>query len=201
MTQYYKVPNFTLAGANASTKVLVTCFLATVLAGLGVALLQYHDRAGGFGAAAALDWVRGNEDDPDATRILGPKTTSELIAITHEHAFSVPILAFVVLHLLALTSISEAAKIAFYLAGFLSIVATFAAPWLVHSRGESWTPLLRIGGAGLTAVLALSSLVCLYELWLGAPMRRWRRRPPAQAPNPMFPKLRQDRPPPSDAGG
>jgi hypothetical protein len=190
MTQYYKVPGFTLANANLSTKVLVTLFLATVLGGTGIALLQYHERAGGFGERAAREWVLGNDEDPRAARIMPEKTFGELVAITHEHAFAVPILVFVVLHLVGLTSIREEVKIALYVLGFAAAATTLAAPWLVHYRGPAWTVLLRLSGLTLTLVLTSSTCLCLHELWLARPLRRWRQRPEPPAPNPMFPTLR-----------
>ena len=191
MTQYYKMPGLTLANATASTKVLITLFLATVILGLGIALLQYSERAGGFSDRAALEFVKGNEGDPDTFRIMAEKSFAELVATTHEHAFSVPILLFVILHLVGLTSIREGAKIAIYIIGFGSTVATFAAPWLVSYGGAGWTPLLRFGGMTMTAVLAASAILCLFELWLAGPLRRWRHQPDPSAPNPMFPKLRE----------
>lgn len=191
MTQYYKMPGFRLANANASTKVLLTLFLVTVLLGLGVALLQYHERAGGFSDRSAREWVLGNDDDPDATRIMAEKSFGELVAITHEHAFSVPILVFVVLHLVALTAIGERAKIVLYIVGFTATIATFGAPWLVQYHGTGWTWLLRWAGLVMTAVLALSACLCLWELWLAGPLRRRRGAPEPAAPDPLFPKLRE----------
>ena len=189
MTQFYKVPGFSLANANASTKILVTLFLCTMLLGLGVALLQYYERAGGFGSGAAQRYVDGNEADiesqEESGRIIPKKTFSELVAITHEHAFSVPILVFVVLHLVGLTSVSERAKITLYVAGFLSTIATFAGPWLIHFVSPACSVIMLASGATMTGVLAWSSFLCLYEIWLVKPLSR----PP---PNPMFPKLREE---------
>ncbi len=184
MTQYYKMPGFSLSNANASTKVLLTAFLLVVLAGLAVALLQYSDRAG-LSARGAEEWVRGNEDDPRPAEIKSPKGYRELLSITHEHAFALPMLLFVLLHLVALTSIGEPAKIAVYLLGFGSLVATMGAPWLVAYRGPAWTALLRGGGVALTGTIGLAALLCLFEIWLARPLRRLRRRPDPPAPDPL----------------
>ena len=195
VTQFYKVPGFSLANANASTKVLVTLFLCTVLLGLAMALLQYYERAGGFGSDAAKTYVEGNEMDLEAQkesgRLIPEKTFGELVAITHEHAFSVPILVFVVLHLVGLTSISERAKVSLYVLGFLSAIATFAGPWLIHSTSPAFSLMMIASGATMTAVLTWSSFLCLYELWLVKPLSR-------RPPNPMFPKLREQEQPDDD---
>lgn len=191
MTQYYKMPGFTLARANLSTRVLVTLFLLTLLGGLGVALLQYHERAGGFTRRAAREWVEGNEGDLEATRIVAEKSFGELVAITHEHAFSLPMLLFVLLHLVALTGIGERWKIALYLLGFLSLVGSLGGPWLISHSGPAWTALLLGSGLVLAAVMGISALLCLFELWLAAPLRRRRRQPEPPPPDPLFPERRE----------
>ena len=185
MTQYYKMPGFSLAYANASTKTLLTAFLLAVLGGLAVALLQYLDRAGGGSHEGAVAWVRGNDDDARAREIIPPKSYRELLSITHEHAFSLPMLLFVLLHLVALCTIGERAKIALYLLAFGALGATMAAPWLVAYRGPEWAPLLRIGGSGLALSIAASALICLFETWLVRPLRRILRREDPPAPDPL----------------
>ena len=64
-------------------------------------------------------------------------------------------------------------------------------PGVVSYGGAGWTPLLRFGGMAMTAVLAASASLCLFELWLAGPLRRWRHQPDPSAPNPMLPKLRE----------
>jgi hypothetical protein len=184
VTQYYKMPGFSLANANASTKVLLTLFLLVVMGGLGVALLQYFDRAG-LGARGAVEWIRGNEEDLRAPEIKAPKSYRELLQITHDHAFALPMLLFVLLHLVALTSIGEAAKIALYLVAFVSLAGSLAGPWLIAYRGPAWQAALRACGAGLTGTIGLAALVCLFETWLARPLRRLRGRPEPRAPDPL----------------
>lgn len=187
MTQYYKMPGFSLANANPATKVLLTLFLLTVLGGLGVALLQYYDRAG-FGARGATEWVLGNEDDPAPPELRSPKSYRELLSITHEHAFALPMLLFVLLHLVALTSIREGAKIALYVVAFLSLVGSLAGPWFIAYRGPGWTTLVRGAGAGLAASIGVSALLCLWETWLVLPLRRLLGRSEPRAVDPLSPR-------------
>ena len=189
MTAYYKMPGFTLTKSNLSTKVLITAFLITVLAGLWVALLQYTERAGTSGRDAT-EWVRGNDSDLAATEFKPEKSFRELLSITHEHAFSLPILLFVLLHLVGLCTLSEKLKITLYLAGFLALLGSLAGPWLIYGVDPSWNILMRICGMVMTAVLAFSAGICLYELWLAGPVRRRLGRPSPPPPEPMFPRLR-----------
>jgi len=185
MTQYYRMPGFSLSNANASTKVLLTAFLLAVLGGLAVALLQYLDRAGGGSHENAVAWVRGNEDEVRAREIMAPKSYRELLSIAHQHAFSLPMLLFVLLHLVALCTIGERAKIALYVFAFGALGATMAAPWFVSYLGPEWAPLLRIGGTGLALSIAASALICLFELWLARPLRRLMKRDDLPAPDPL----------------
>lgn len=189
MTQYYKMPGFTLANANVSTKVLLSLFLVVVLMGLAVAILQYEDRAQ-FSSRGAVEWIRGNEGDLAATEIKPEKTYRELLALTHDHAFALPMLLFVLLHIVALTSIGERAKIAIYVAGFLSLVLSLAGPWLVAYAGEGFEALLRAAGFGLTATIGVSGVVSLHEIWFARLRRRRRGAPEPKAPDPMFPGRR-----------
>ena len=189
MTAYYKMPGFTLAKSNLSTKVLITSFLITVLAGLWVALLQYTERAG-TSAKEATEWVRGNESDLAATELRPEKSFRELLSITHEHAFSLPILLFVLLHLVGLCTLPEKLKITLYLAGFLALLGSLAGPWLIYGVDPAWNLLMRISGIIMTLVLAFSAVTCLYEMWLAGPVRHRLRRPSPQPPDAMFPKLR-----------
>jgi hypothetical protein len=187
MTQYYRVPGFSLASANASTKVLVSLFLLLVLGGLAVALLQYADRAG-FDRKGTVEWVRGNESDLAAKEIRSPKTYTELLAITHEHAFSLPILLLVLLHLVGLCPIGEKAKIGMYVAGFASLAGALAGPWLVSYGGPGASVLVLGSGLVLALVLGGSALLPLYEMWLAGPLRaRWERPEPPPA-DPLFPQ-------------
>ncbi|MBI4584763.1 MAG: hypothetical protein HY717_12175 [Planctomycetes bacterium] len=184
MTQYYKMPGFSLASANISTKVLLSLFLLAVLGGLAVALLQYYDRAG-WSERGAVEWIQGNESDPAAKIFKPEKTYRELISLTHDHSFALPILLFVLLHLVALCSISERAKIALYVTGFLSLAGSLTAPWLIAYQGPGWSPLLCWSGLGLTATIGLAAHLCLFETWLARPLRRWRNRPEPPAPDPL----------------
>lgn len=187
MTQYYKMPGFSLSNANASTKVLLSLFLISVVAGLAVSMLQYLDRAG-VGAEAAEQWIKGNEGDFEAERIIPEKSYSELVAITHEHAFSLPMLLFVLLHLVALCTISQRAKIVVYLAGFLSLWGSLGGPWLVAYAGTGWTWVMMASGTTMALVILFSSVLCLWETWLARPFRRRTSKPEPPAPDPLVRK-------------
>ncbi len=205
MTQYYKVPQFTLAASSPSTKILITLYLVFNLFALWVSILQYADRAG-MSHEASTEWLLGNEGDLEAREFKAEKSDRELLSITHEHAFTLPMLFFLLLHMVALCTISERWKIALYVLSFLALGGSFAGMWLVARVGPGWSWLLRASGVGMTLSIAVSSLLCLWETWGVGGWQARRDGPPPLAPNPMFPRLREQQggaspPPPSPGPG
>ncbi|MGE4601977.1 MAG: hypothetical protein AAEJ65_03635 [Planctomycetota bacterium] len=192
MTRFFKQSGFTLARANPSTRVLLTLFLCTVLAGCLVALLQYSGKSGGFSSDDALRWIEGNEQDYEAEEIYPQKSPREILAIVHDHIFSLALLLFVVLHLVELTPWAETPKISLSLIGYGSLALSLLSPWGLHWQWPFAPLTLRIGGAGLLLVLATGSLACLDELWWAARRRKKTGKKEPAAPDPLFPRNRDN---------
>ena len=185
MTRFYKQPGFTLARANSSTRMLLTLFLCTVLAGCIVALLQYSSKAGGFSGDAAQSWIEGNEQDLEAEELFPKKSPREILAIVHDHIFSLALLLFVVLHLVELTPWTETPKISLSVAGYGSLAISLLGPWAIHWQWPVAPLMVRFGGAGLLLVLSMGSLACLDELWWASKRRRKAGTEEPAAPDPL----------------
>lgn len=202
MTHYYKAPQFSLATSSLSTKILITLYLVFNLFALWVSILQYADRAG-MSHEDSTEWLLGNEGDLEAREFKAEKSDRELLSITHDHAFTLPMLFFLLLHMVALCTISERWKIVLYVLSFLALGGSFAGMWLVARVGPGWSWLLRASGVGMTLSIAVSSLLCLWQTWGVGWWQARRGGPPPPAPNPMFPRLREqqagDGPPPPAA--
>lgn len=160
MSQYYKMPSFHLRGASRSTKILLTCFLLFTLAGYGVALLYFHAHTG-LSVAGIERYYQGDE-----AAMVFAKTREELIATTHPHAFSLPMLLFILCHLVALCRIPEWGKSTLYLASFGSAAGVLIGPWLASYGGPGWAWFLAANGLVLTAVFAAITLLPLVDMWL-----------------------------------
>ena len=192
MTRFYKQSGFTLARANPSTRILLTLFLVTVLAGCVVALLQYSGKSGGFSSEDAQRWVQGNEQDFESEELYPEKSPREILAIVHDHIFAMAMLLFVVLHLVELTPWSEGPKITLSLLGYGSLALSLLSPWWLHWQWSLAPLTLRAGGTGLLLVLATGSLACLDELWFAARRRRKSGTKEPDAPAPLFPEKRNN---------
>lgn len=164
-------------------KALLTLYVASVLLALWVSTLKYTDRAE-WSARGAGEYVRGAAHDgsvPQADPFGDPfagtpeggaarpgLTRRQVVDIIHPHLWSVPLLIFVLGHLLHLTRLPDALKLGLNAAAFLSFLATFLAPLLVEDR-EVLGPLLHGGGTLFLVALLAQCLVTLWETWLGRP--------------------------------
>ncbi len=164
-------------------KALLTLYIVSVALGVWVASLKYTDRAE-WSAAGAGRYVRGATADggvpsPDAfgdplagtaegESATPPLSRRQIVDIVHPHLFTVPIILFILGHLLHLTRLPDPLKLAVNAAAFLSFFATFLAPLLVEDRAAlGW--LLYGAGTVLLASFAALCLVPLWEMWIGQP--------------------------------
>ena len=160
-------------------KVLLTLYIASVLAALWVATLKYTDRAE-WSAQGARLYIAGDgagARDPLADPLAGtPEGLSrheglsrrQLIDIVHPHLFTVPIVLFILGHLLHLTRLPDPLKLLLNVAAFGSFLATFLLP-LALPRHPGLAPALIGAGTLMLASVALQCLIPLYETWLGKP--------------------------------
>jgi hypothetical protein len=164
-------------------KALLTCYIASVLLASWVATLKYGDRAA-WSPQDVGRYVRGATasgeapaadpfGDPFAGTAEGTASTPamsrrQIVDIVHPHLFTVPIVLFILGHLLHLTRLPDALKLLVNLTAFLSFFVVFLAPLWVQDRAVlGW--LLYGAGTLLLASVAALCLVPLWEMWLGRP--------------------------------
>jgi hypothetical protein len=172
-------------------KVLLTLFLVSMAAGLFVSVMKYTQRAE-FSPTGARTYFHGSggtsvADPTDLEALLDPgldavdetglvtderKSVGYLVDVTHPHAFTVPVLYFILFHFLALTRLKEWQKIGLHLYGFLTFVAVFGLPWLVV-HNPRWAAAFVISGVNFLVCFALILGILLYETWfVRLPLRR-----------------------------
>lgn len=164
-------------------KALLTLYIASVAIAVWVGTLKYSER-GTFSPAGAGIYVRGADagggtpatdtfgdpfaGTPEGTARQEGLSRRQLVDIVHPHLFTVPIVLFILGHLLHLTRLPDRWKLAVNVAAFVSFFATFVSPLVVADRATlGW--LLFSGGCGLLASLAALCLVPLWEMWFGRP--------------------------------
>ncbi len=158
-------------------KVLLTLYITSVGCGLWVATLKYTDRAA-WSADGARLYIAG--DGAGAGDALGdplagtPEGLSQhpglsrrpLIDIVHPHLFTVPIVLFILGHLLHLTRLPDPLKLALNVSAFASCLATFLLPLALRAH-PGLAPLLIGAGTVFIASVALLCVIPLWETWFG----------------------------------
>src|SRR5215471_3424683 len=153
------MPTFSYRSAPVSFKLAVTAFLLLAVVGLGVAGLQVFVRAG-LTPQTTLAHFRGNEETMQY-----PLSFGAMVEITHAHAFTQPMLAFVLALVLLATEAHESLKRAVIVALFTGMAMELGVPWLVR-YGPAWTVhLLPVTAVLITLGLFVSVAIPLYEMW------------------------------------
>jgi hypothetical protein len=177
-----------LSNLQLSTRVLLTCFVLSIDVGLWVGSLKYTQRAE-FSAAGAQDYWRGRGDAAsgellpgesqieDAAATTPPasprKSTKFLVDTVHPHLFTVPIVLFILLHLLSLTRLPEGVKVALDVHAFVSFAATFGLPFLIAGSGRGAAAFVA-SGVNLLLNVIVVSVILLFETWRRDPDARQR---------------------------
>jgi hypothetical protein len=150
---------FSYRRAPVSLKLAVTAFLLLAVVGLGVAGLQVFVRAG-LTPETTLSHFRGNEETMQY-----PLSFGAMVEITHAHAFTQPMLAFVLALVLLASSAFEWLKRFAVVCLFVGMAMEMGVPWLVR-YGPAWTVhLLLLTGALIIVGMLVSVAIPLYEMW------------------------------------
>jgi hypothetical protein len=177
----YAGPRKPLSQLRRSDKTLITLFSSAIAVAMLVGVANYYQRTH-LTIQGTQEWYRGNEDNPAPDELRFPKTTLELLDVTHPHLFFQSIMFFVLCHVFSLTQVRERWKVSLYAAAFASVLTEAGLPWLIRYGSGVFAPLLLVS----TSVMCLCILVLLVwpmrEMWFAAslparPPRRTRRPP------------------------
>jgi len=143
-----------------------TLFLLFVLAGHLSAVLMGVVRVGP-GAAAIASHYRGDATDEMAF----PKEFSELLEVTHFHAYIEGIVLLVLAHLFVAVPLSRTTKMTIISAAFLSTFADLAAPWCIRYLSPAFAYLQVAAWIGMAISYLPLTFAPLYYLWRVPPVR------------------------------
>jgi ABC-type enterobactin transport system permease subunit len=142
-----------------STRFVYTLFLLFSLASYAVMFALAAQRSG-FSSGSVAAYYAGDESQAHY-----PKTTGELLEVTHFHLFSMPMLLFVQGHLFMMTRWPRRLKIAIVSAAFVGAALDLAAPWLVLYVSRDLACAKMIARVLLGPALIAFALVPLREMW------------------------------------
>lgn len=145
-------------------RILITLFSLTLTIALTVGVINYHQRTQ-LTVQGTEEWYRGNEEDPDPAELRFPKTTLELLDVTHPHLFFQTIMFFLLCHIFSLTQTADGVKITLYGIAFGSVLTEAGLPWLIRYLGGGFAPFLLISTLVLTGTILTLLVVPIKEMW------------------------------------
>ncbi len=165
-----------LSKSPISNKLSITFFLIIMAYAFYISCANFYERTG-FSPKKTVRHYSGNEeklndesnyeynDDLLQEGFFFPKTYREIIEITHVHAFSIPLVLFVMSRILSMTLIREGIKIAIYSIAFAGTIMNLSGPWLIRYKSDVFTISLILSYyiLGLCFIFLIS--LPLYEMW------------------------------------
>ena len=166
MTQYFAYQRFRLWRAPLHTRVLLTLFNVMMVLATAIGILMFRLRTR-LTPAGAVEYYRGNEGTAlTGAPLLFERSFTELLDVTHAHAFSQSFLFFVLCHIFALTTASNRLKVAVYCLAFGTTAVDLAVPYLIRYASPSFSPLQVANSAVMTLVLIVLLAMPMYEMWI-----------------------------------
>jgi hypothetical protein len=154
----------TLRRLPAAYRVLYTAVFCFFTLGHAVGLLQQQIRVG-LTPRGAAEWVLGNEDDPDATRLLFPRDGAAVLDDAWRRGLADVIPTIVVLALLFRSAWPGGARATLGTALCAAALLDMTGPALVLALGSAlgwvwWGAQLVLAGG-----VAMAAALCIAEMW------------------------------------
>lgn len=153
-----------------SDRILITLFSAAIAVAMLVGVANYYQRTH-LTVQGTEEWYRGNENNPSPEALRFPKTTLELLDVTHPHLFFQSIMFFILCHVFSLTQVRERWKTSLYAASFASVLTEAGLPWLIRFGSEIFAPLLLVSTTLMCACILILLVLPVREMWFSVPER------------------------------
>lgn len=148
-----------LAALPRSMRLALTLFLLSALLGFGLSLVLEFRRTG-MSRSGLSSHLRGDGE------FAPPMAVDTMLATTHPHATTVPVLLLAVgLPFLLGRRASEVEKVTLTAAAWAGFLLSVAAHYLVRFLGEGWYFAFAVGGTLLCAGFIWPPLRALQEMW------------------------------------
>ena len=170
MPPYMQIPHYHLSKLPATTKVALTGFsLATLAAILFSALGIYGERTGFETRRVQANFVGDErvtqETGEEMKEMVAEKPKRHLYDIVHPHAFMMPLIYFVLTHMMEMSYARRGVKMGLYVAGFVSMMIVTFSPLLVAWK-IGFAPLLTASVIVMSVVFTILAVVPPWQMWL-----------------------------------
>ncbi len=169
MPPYLSIPHYHLSKLPVTTKVALTCFSAALITAiLFVTLGVFMDRTGFRNRRVQANFA----GDERVTRETGepfPEMVAEptrrmLYDIVHPHSFMMPLIFFVLCHMMEMSYAPRAVKIGLYVAAFASMMVVTFGPLLV-AGSIGLAPVLMAGVVIMSVTFGVMTVVPPWQMW------------------------------------
>jgi hypothetical protein len=180
---------FRLWNLGLSAKALYTAFCVLTFLGVVSSALYYGDLVG-TGTSGIRRYYAGEAPDAPAASerpaaaggpaidvpeeaerarapLVVPVTYRKLLEVTHFHLFTMPVVLLIVGHLFLATGLSDRSKLAWIVAGSVSVGVHLATPWIVRYLGGGLAILHALSGLLLTITMTVLTLYPVLAMWRG----------------------------------
>ena len=165
-----------LSKSPTSNKLSVTFFLLLMAFAFFVSCANFYERTN-FTPRNTVRHYSGNEEitnnesnyeyDENLLQegFYFPKPYKEIVEISHVHAFTIPLIIFVMSRILSMTLIRNWIKITIYSVAFAGIIMNLSGPWLVRFKSDVFSISL-IASYFLLGICFIAFIsIPMYEMW------------------------------------
>ena len=165
-----------LSKSPTSNRLFITFFLVLMGIAFFVSCANFYERTN-FSLKKTAHHYRGNEEILDEESeyeynedllqegFFFPKTYREILEITHVHAFTIPLVSFVMSRIFSMTLIREWIKISIYSLTFTGTLMNLSGPWLIRFKSNVFTASLTASYYILGFCFVFLMALPLYEMW------------------------------------
>lgn len=169
MPPYLAIPHYHLSKLPVTTKVALTCFSAAVLGAILFVTLGVFMERTGFRTRKVQANFAGDERVTRETGHRFEEMYSEpsrraLYDIVHPHSFMMPLLYFVLCHMMEMSYAPRALKIGLYVGAFASMLVVTFAPLLV-SWSIGLAPLVIAAVLVMSATFTVMTALPPWQMW------------------------------------
>ena len=165
-----------LSKSPISNKLYITFFLIIMAYAFYVSCANFYERTSFFprntvrhysGNEEKLNDESGYEYNENLLQegFFFPKSYREIIEITHVHAFTIPLIIFVMSRILSMTLIRDWIKITIYSVGFVGTIMNLSGPWLIRFKSDVFSLSLITSYFLLGFCFIFLITLPLYEMW------------------------------------